>query len=186
MDYFGVALIGALRQDHLHKLGDDIYVRVLQIALLQCAHSAGSSWRIRDWVPGRLRLLQKVGADGVQASGIGEGCELDRAKLCGIRLPGKSRRYDSILRYRDVGGIRGNGDRGQHCIAVRGHESSLIVRMEVSCSGVSDGSVRPGYLEEPGALNRKIEWTIRLVEVALRHDHFAGCGFSSEADLETR
>src|SRR5437879_2313407 len=176
MDYFGVALIGTLRQDHLYKLGDNIYVRILQIALLQCAHSAGSSWRVGYGIPGRLRLLQQVAADGVQAFGIGEGCQLDRAKLCSIRLSGKSRRYDSILRDRNVGGIRGNGDRRQQCIAVRSHESSLIVRMEVSCSGVSNGSVRPGYLEEAGALNREVEWTIRLVEVALRHDHLAGGG----------
>src|ERR1700750_723987 len=171
MDYFGVALICAFRQDHLHKLRDNVDVRVLQIALLQRAHSAGSSWRVGDGISGGLRLLQQVAADGVQSSRIGEGCQLNGAELCSVCLAGKSCRYDSILRDRNVGGIRGNGDRSEACIAVRSHESSLIVRMEVSCPGVSDSSVRMGDLEEAGALNREIEWAIGLVEVALRHDH---------------
>src|SRR5271154_4469476 len=57
--------------------------------------------------------------------------------------------------------------------------------MEVARSGVGNGSVGPGYLKEACSLNRQVERTVRLVEVSLRHDDFAGCRLGSETDLQT-
>src|SRR5216683_829519 len=97
MDYLGVAFISALRQDHLYKLCDNVDIRVVQIALLQCTHSTGSSRGIGDGISGRRCLFQQVATDRVQASWIGKGCKLDCAKLRSVRLSRKSRRYNSIL-----------------------------------------------------------------------------------------
>src|SRR6266568_1776695 len=47
MDYLRIALVRALRQDHVHELGHHIDVRVLQIALLQRPHSAAASRHVR-------------------------------------------------------------------------------------------------------------------------------------------
>src|ERR1700730_2904943 len=106
MDYFGVALIRTLPQDHVNKLSDDVDIRILQIPLLQCAHSACSSRSVSDGIPGGFGLLQQVAADRVQATWIGEGCQLDRAKLRSVGLAGERRRYNSILGDRNVGCVR--------------------------------------------------------------------------------
>ncbi len=68
-----------------------------------------------------------------------------------------------------------DGNRGENCVSVGGNDCSLVVHVEVACSRVGDCSVGFRYLEEACALNRDVERVSGLVEVALRHDDFAGC-----------
>src|ERR1700742_1916025 len=57
--------------------------------------------------------------------------------------------------------------------------------MEVARPSISDRSIGAGYLKKPCALDRKIELSIRLVEVSLCHDHLTRRRFSSKANLQT-
>ena len=63
VNYLGIAFVGALREDHLYKLRDDVDVRVLQIALLQRTHSTATSRSVRDGVARGCGLFQEVIAD---------------------------------------------------------------------------------------------------------------------------
>ena len=83
-----VALVGALREDHLNELFDDIDIGVLEISLLQCSHASVAAGTVRDGISGGCRLFKEIAADGVEAAGVGEGGELYCAQLRGSDWPG--------------------------------------------------------------------------------------------------
>src|SRR5260370_5053113 len=186
MHDLGVAFVGTLGEDHLHKLGDYINTRIFKVALLPRAYAAGTSWNVRDRVAGGGRLLEEIASHRVEPARIGERGQLDRAELRGGCLPWNRRRYNSVLRDSDSCCIGGDRDRRQHCVTLRSHYRSLIVHVEAARPGISDRPIRLRYLKEAGALDSKVERIARLIEVSLRHAHLGCSGPGSQAYLPVR
>src|ERR1700722_4351221 len=172
MNNLGVAFVGTLRQDHLHKLRNHVHVRVLQIPLLECSHASASAWNIRNGIARRLSLCKEISTDGIKPARIGERSQLNRAKLCWSCLSWYCRRHNAVLRDRDRGCIRRDRNRWQQGIAISCNYQPLIVLLEISGTSISNCAIRLRDLKKSRALNREIERVVRLVEVSLRHDHF--------------
>ena len=80
----------------------------------------------------------------------------------------------------------GNGDGRHQRLAVGGDHLALAVEVEATVARVRGGAVRPRHLEEPLARDRQVKLVSRLVEVALRVDHFRRDRVRSQPDLQTR
>src|SRR5579863_7557130 len=181
-----VRFIGALRQDHLHELLDNIDIRLLENSLLQAAQALRAARRTDDGVARSRGRQINVLANAVQPAGILEECQLDGSHLLRLRLPWLRNCDRAIGADGDGERVRRNGDRRIERIAVGRHHVSLVVEMKHSCPRVPGLAARHLHLKKTCSLDGQVKWITGGVEVALGLYNLRRSSARAQPDLQPR